>query len=253
MFRIPGIISLIQKEKKGKPLSSDDVIIIGSQIWRNRKNPALLKCVRAKPFTYEGYIDNPYEQQFQPSSPSTSDCDLFNNHSSRLKTKPSSYKVHSDLNADKHQSCYTFDSDNEYNSDTVNDDNSYVYDLESQTTLKKNANKSQSFSAAGSANEHTSIFTKMANIIFQVDNVSDHSDDDQQQRTTNNYTEQMSSIKVQYRRPKSLAKSKKMKFGINHQHNMYYNNEHDAQNTSTHQTRDHVNRIENQMVSIYIQ
>ena len=56
MYRIPGIVSLIQKNKKH--LSSDDVVTIGCQIWKNKDNPALLKCVC--PDKDPNYVFDPY-------------------------------------------------------------------------------------------------------------------------------------------------------------------------------------------------
>eukprot|EP01083_Nonionella_stella_P244343 850525_1 len=56
MFRIPGIVSLIQKRKN--VLSEEDVVTIGCQIWKNKDNPALLKCVCPK--EDPNYVFDPY-------------------------------------------------------------------------------------------------------------------------------------------------------------------------------------------------
>ena len=56
MYKIPGIVSLIQKKKQ--VLSSEDVVTIGCQIWKNKNNPALLKCVC--PQKDPNYVFDPY-------------------------------------------------------------------------------------------------------------------------------------------------------------------------------------------------
>lgn len=57
MYKIPGIVSLIQKKKKF--LTSEDVVTIGCQIWKNKENPALLKCVC--PPKDPNYVFDPYD------------------------------------------------------------------------------------------------------------------------------------------------------------------------------------------------
>ena len=75
MYRIPGIVSLLQKQKK--ELSSDDVVTIGSQLWKHRNNPALIKATRPDPKTFENYCDMPENYENQPTTTTdySSDCE----------------------------------------------------------------------------------------------------------------------------------------------------------------------------------
>ena len=62
MYKIPGIVSLLQKKKQ--VLNSDDVVTIGCQIWKNKDNPALLKCVC--PEKDPNYVFDPYNPDLPP-------------------------------------------------------------------------------------------------------------------------------------------------------------------------------------------
>ena len=73
MYRIPGIVSLLQKQKK--ELSSDDVVTIGSQLWKHRNNPALIKATRPDPKTFENYCDMPETFENESTTDYSSDCE----------------------------------------------------------------------------------------------------------------------------------------------------------------------------------
>lgn len=58
MYKIPGIISKIQLQKK--QLSSDEVVLVGEKLWSFRHLDALKESISAEKDTYN-YIDNPYD------------------------------------------------------------------------------------------------------------------------------------------------------------------------------------------------